>query len=194
MVMRGDLRYLHAKYAATAQVLGAPDYSRLFGADTLLGQWLRTRPAALRINDLLCVHAGISRGLVDSTLTLDDINAAVRGVLQGEDQGATGELVLGSFGPLWYRGYFPGQAGFPEATTEDVDLALKTYGSRRILIGHTIVPTVTPLYDGRVIAVQVYPRRDEAGRAVFEGLVFRDGQPWQARLDGGVARLRRGGS
>jgi hypothetical protein len=28
---------------------------------------------------------------------------------------------------------------------------------------------------------------------VFEGLVFRDGEPWQARLDGGVARLRRGG-
>ena len=96
---------------------------------------------------------------------------------------------MGSFGPLWFRGYFAEQAGFPNATAADVELALATFGARRILIGHTIVPKVTPLYDGRVIAVQVYPRKDEAGRAKFEGLLIRKGELWQVRLDGGSQRL-----
>ena len=36
----------------------------------VLGQWLRTLPAMLKINDLLCLHAGISRALVDSGMSL----------------------------------------------------------------------------------------------------------------------------
>jgi hypothetical protein len=104
-------------------------------------------------------------------------------------QGAMAELVMGSLGPLWYRGYFPEQAAFPRATPEDVQLTLETFAVRRILIGHTIVPTVTPLYDGKVIAVQVYPKRDDTGHANFESLLIRKGQYWQATLDGKLRRL-----
>ena len=190
MVLRGDLRYLHPKYLETARVLGVPGYDALFAADSLLGQWLRSKTAMLKVNDFLCLHAGVSRALLDSRLTMAEINAAVRSVLRDEPgQGAIAELVMGSFGPLWFRGYFAEQAGFPNATAADVELALATFGARRILIGHTIVPKVTPLYDGRVIAVQVYPRKDEAGRAKFEGLLIRKGELWQVRLDGGSQRL-----
>jgi hypothetical protein len=190
MVMRGDLRYLNAKYTESARVLGVRSYQELFAADTLLGQWLRTRPTLLRVNEFLCLHAGVSRALLDSTLTLADINQTVRAVLLDQPGKAVGaELVMGTLGPLWYRGYFADQPGFPTASMEDVDLALRTFGARRILIGHTIVPTVTPLYEGKVIAVQVYPRRDEQGHPVFESLLIRDGQFFQARLDGSVRRL-----
>jgi hypothetical protein len=190
MVMRGDLRYLHAKYAESARVLGQASYSQLFAADSLLGQWLRSRPAMLRVNDYLCLHAGVSRALVDSQLGLRDINAAVRSVLRDEPgQGAVAELVMGSLGPLWYRGYFADQNNFPSASEEDVDLALANYGAQRMLIGHTIVPSITPLYGGKVIAVQVYPRRDESGRASFESLLIRKATPWQAGIDGSLRRL-----
>lgn len=190
MMLGGDLRYLHAKYADTARVLGVAKYPELFSRESLLGQWLRTRPAMLLVNDQLCVHAGISRALVDSRLTLRDVNDAVRSVLASdEEQGAVAQLVMGSFGPLWYRGYFPGQRGFPPASAADLRLALETYGARRMLIGHTIVPTITPLYDGRVIAVQVPPRRDENGHANFESLLVRKGEYWRATLDGKLQRL-----
>ncbi len=190
MVMQGDLRYLDAKYAETARVLGKASYSELFARDTLLGQWLRSRPAMLVINGNLCLHAGVSRALVDSQLTIKDVNDTVRSVLGGEaGQGAMAELVMGTFGPLWYRGYFAEQTRFPTASVDDVQLALTTFGARRILIGHTIVPTVTPLYDGKVIAVQVYPKRDDAGRAVFESLLIRKDGLWQAELDGSLRRL-----
>ncbi|MES1263905.1 MAG: hypothetical protein ABUL69_06080, partial [Peristeroidobacter soli] len=114
----------------------------------------------------------------------------VRSVLNDEPgQGAMAELVMGSLGPLWYRGYFPEQTGFPTATPDDLRLALDTFGVRRILIGHTIVPTVTPLYGGKVIAVQVYPKRDEAGHTSFAGLMRRKGEWLQAGPDGRLRRL-----
>jgi hypothetical protein len=145
----------------------------------------------LVVNDTLCLHAGISRALVDSGLTLTEINQTIRSVLRDEPgQGAMAELVTGTLGPLWYRGYFAGQSGFPPATDQDVALTLATFGVRRILIGHTIVPTVTPLYQGKVIAVQVYPKRDESGKALFESLLIRNGQPWRATLDGRLQTLQ----
>ena len=172
MVLLGDLRYLNPKYVQTAQLLGVGSYSELFGATSVLGQWLRTLPTVLKINDLLCLHAGISRALVDSGMSLREINAGVRSVLDGsvpadDAQRERAALLMGSTGPLWYRGYFAEQTTFPTATMADVDRTLETFGAHRILIGHTIVPTVTPLYEGKVIAVQVYPRRDEAGALEF---------------------------
>lgn len=180
MVLRGDLRYLHGKYVDTAQVLQQPAYSGLFARETLLGQWLRSKPAMQKVNDLLFLHAGVSRALVDSGLSLTDVNATVRSVLNGEDEGAIAELVMGSFGPLWYRGHFaePGKA--PLATAQDVDLALKIYGAKRMLVGHTIVPAITSLYQGKVIAVQSRP---------FEALLIRKGELWLAAIDGGLKRL-----
>jgi hypothetical protein len=189
-VMRGDLRYLHPKYQESAVALGARSYAELFAADTLLGQWLRTKPSMLGLNDSLCLHAGVSRALLDSTLTQAEVNSTVRAALAPDAvDSATAQLVMGSLGPLWYRGYFAAQAGFPAATMEDIDLTLKTFGARRILIGHTIVPTVTPLYAGKVIAVQVQPRRDDAGQASFESVLIRNGELWQAKVDGSLSRL-----
>lgn len=190
MALRGDPRYLNPKYQDTAGVLAPNAYASLFANETLLGQWIRSRPAVLRVNDSLCLHGGISRALLDSTLTLKDINDAVREALRGNTNGATSELVMGILGPLWYRGYFPQYHDFPTATGADVDLALKTFGARRILIGHTIVPTVTPMFDGKVVAVQVYPKR-EAEQTIFESLLIRDGKLFQARLDGSLQPLHK---
>ena len=189
MVMRGDLRYLNPKYVETSAALGKT-YGELFAADTLLGQWLRTRASMLRINDLLCLHAGVSRALLDSTLTLGEINEAVRAALAPDAGGsATAELVMGSLGPLWYRGYFPEQASFTQATPQDVDQTLQMFGARRILIGHTIVPTVTPLFGGKVIAVQVQPKQDDSGKGSFEALLIRGAELSRAGIDGGLTRL-----
>ena len=186
MVLRGDLRYLHPKYVGTTSALGVRDYAALFAPDSLLGQWLRTRPAVLKVNDLLCLHGGISRALLDSTLTLADINGTARESLDVavERRGAMQELVMGILGPLWYRGYFPDYRDFPAASMADVDLTLATFGVRRILIGHTIVPAITPLYEGKVIAVQVNAKQELGKPPNFESLILRNGAPFRATLDG----------
>ena len=194
MVMRADLRYLNPKYRQTAALLGIGSYAELFDARSVLGQWLRSRPAVFRFNRYLCVHGGISRALVDRGLTLADINASVRSMLvdappAGDAARERGEFLMATQGPLWYRGYFPEHTDFPTATMPDVDLALEHFRVDRILIGHTIVPTITPLYDGKVIAVQVYPKRDESGQANLESLVIRDGEMRRALIDGATRPL-----
>jgi len=188
MVMRGDLRYLHPRYKPIATSMGVASYSRLLAANTVLGQWLRSRAAVLRIDNLLFLHGGISRDLVARGFALPEINGTVRAVLNdgayvNDVARERADFLFGENGPLWYRGYFPRDGVPASATDEDVDLALKRFGVDRILVGHTNVPTITPLYGGKVVAVQVYPRR-EADKTTFEALLIRDGAWLRARPDG----------
>jgi hypothetical protein len=193
MVLRGDLRYLNARYRATAQLLGAGSYERLFDPDSVLGQWLRSKPAVMKIDEYLCLHGGISPALVDRKLTLADLNAIVRAGLGGP--GTAGldrerlEFVFGGEGPLWYRGYFPAESGSPPLTAGEIERIRAHFGVRRILVGHTSVPTITPLFGGQVIAVQVYPRQDSFGNDIFEALSIRGGKFLRALPDGRTGEL-----
>ena len=76
------------------------------------------------------------------------------------------------------------------ATSEDVDAVLSFYGAKAIFVGHTAVDAVTPLFKGRVVAVQVYPHRDAAtGAPVLEGLLVKEGRFYRAHADGNVEPL-----
>jgi hypothetical protein len=195
MALRGDGRYLNDKYKQTATALNVRSYSELFAADTLLGQWLRTKPIVLKANSVLAMHGGLSKALLESGLSLHDINASARAALSRaadstQEISEREKLVMGREGPQWYRGYFPDQKEFTTATRDDVDLTLKTFGVQTVVVGHTIVETVTPLYEGEVIAVQVYPHRDEqSGAGVLEGAVLTNGKWQRAKSDGALAPL-----
>jgi hypothetical protein len=198
MVLAGDDRYLNPKYRAVASLLGVDRYALLWSKETLLGQWLRSKAAVFRLGQYLCLHGGISRELVDRGLTLSAVNQTVRAALL--EPGAAGDMqaafVMGQDGPLWYRGYFQDAArrgGFNVAEQSDIELIRGRFGVQAILVGHTTVPSITSLYGGRVIAVQVYPHRDEQTHApVMEGLLIRkDGQMFRARVDGSSEMLPR---
>lgn len=109
MVLLGDDRYLHAKYKEATKAFGAPHYAALWSPKSLLGQWLRTLPAALKIGDLLCLHGGLSPEVAARELTLDQMNSTVRDALAfrhalPEREQALVSFVMGPNGPLWYRG------------------------------------------------------------------------------------------
>lgn len=179
MVLRGDLRYLHPRYPQSATILGASDYAALFGGDSILGEWLRSRPAVLKLGDMLFLHGGISPAIVDAKLRIDDLNAGIRTALgtpaaASKALDATTQLIAGSSGPQWYRGYFG--KGAQQTPAAEIDRSLAAFDVNRIFVGHTVVEQVTPLYDGKVIAVQVYPHRDEAtGAPVLEGALRENG-------------------
>jgi hypothetical protein len=187
MVLRGDLRYLHPKYPRVAQQLKMRSYDELFSSRSVLGQWLRTKAAVMKLGDLLLMHGGISPEIVDKGLQLRELNAGVRAAINGA---AVDDLILGKMGPLWYRGYFPNLKEYTRVTPEDVGRVCEHFGVKKILVGHTIVPTVTVLYEGRVIAVQVYPRREESsGRAIMEALLVRGRNYYRAAADGSLSEL-----
>jgi hypothetical protein len=149
----------------------------------VLGQWLRSRAAVMSIDGGLYLHGGISRALVDQGFTLATVNSTIREALGGRG-GERADFLLGELGPLWYRGYFADPNDFLGASRADVDLTLETFAVGRIFVGHTSVPAITPLYAGKVIAVQVYPKRDATGEVSFEALLIRDGELLRARFDG----------
>ena len=190
-----DLRYMNAKYRETEALLGHP-YPELFDKRSVLGQWLRSKPAVLKLGSLLCVHGGISPALLTGNYALPEINQRVREVLNAGDKVPDADykvqrsvFLFSTDGPLWYRGYFPAEASGALATAEDIDRIRTYFGVERILVGHTKVPTITPLYDGKVIAVQVYPGHDSFGNEIFEALLIRDGVLLRAHPDGRTERL-----
>jgi hypothetical protein len=197
MVLMGDDRYLHPKYKRVAALLGAERHAMLWNDRSLLGQWLRSKAAVFRLGDYLCLHGGVSRELLDRGLTLPQINQTVRSALtQQPDQfNDQARFVMGESGPLWYRGYFEEvarQSGFEPAKLADIDLIREHFGVKAILVGHTRVETVTSLYEGRVIAVQVYPHRDARTQApVMEALSIKKGQMYRVRIDGSGELLPR---
>jgi hypothetical protein len=194
MALHGEARYLNPKYRQVAASLGVESYAALFAPNTVLGQWLRSKAAVMRINDLLCLHGGISPEVVERDIGLDDINTAIRQswhpreVHDANDRELI-EFLLGQNGPLWYRGYFPDAAGHVEASDEGVERVLKYFEVRKILVGHTRVPTITPLMDGKVVAVQVYPQREDNGTAHFEALWVRGKKFLRALPDGSTQPL-----
>lgn len=103
---------------------------------------------AIRINDSLFVHGGISGFYCQNTL--DSLTEQVHAGLKQYDRQAPG-ILEDAYGPLWYRGLSGGE---PRAATESVDAILARHGANRIVVGHT--PTsgvIWPFYRGKVVAI-----------------------------------------
>lgn len=187
MVLNSDQRYLHPRYAQVAAALNVADYADLWSADTFLGRWLRTKATVQRIGGVLCLHGGVSADMIENRWSLADINDTVRAYLNKEKDQTDPNVsfVLGPIGPLWYRGYFPGQRNGQQSSRQEVDAVRDFYKVTRIAVGHTPVDSVMLLYGGAVVAVQVYMERDASGAIRAEG-AFVDGTGtwYRAKIDG----------
>lgn len=152
MVLRGDLRYLHGKYQQLQGVLpmGLPE---LYGPASELGRWLRTRSTLLKAGPYLFVHGGISPGYLRLGLTLAQANARVRKGLDDRKADEPTEFLMGSQGPLWYRGLVPLNRPFQDLPTAAVEELLAGLGVRAMVIGHTPHTRLQAFHEGRVYAI-----------------------------------------
>ena len=190
MVMRNDLRYVNEKYTNGVVRKSRIDYDDLFGPDMELGRWLRTRNTVERINGVLFVHGGISPSCVARELTIDAINDTVRALIDvSSAQEATDpftRFLFGGEGPFWYRGYhYEMENRYPRASDTDVTAILAYYGASAVVVGHTEVPVIESMYDGRVYGVDV-PVED---LGTFQGLLWENGKFSRVRGDGSIDRL-----
>jgi len=154
MNLSGDDRYVRAKYKNIAKSLRMP-IKFLYGKNTELGRWLRSKNAVEKIGTTLFAHGGISPVIASNNYELEYINDIVRKHI-GQDKwklrekGGQVQLIMDQKGPLWYRGYFN------ESLDQQVlHNTLAKYGAERIVVGHTVVKEVCTLYGGKVIAVDV---------------------------------------
>lgn len=171
-MLLGNTSRAHREHIHTMVQMGGE--RQAFGPDTVLGAWLRMQPVALRAGDVLLTHAGISADVAAKGVTLEEMNHAMRMYWRGTAlPGSALEAAIGAGGVTQYRGYVPLDEGRHSlASTALLDQVLKQYGARTMVVGHTPVERITPLYDGRVYAIDV-----NTPTAASQALLFEDGKP-----------------
>lgn len=190
MALRGDERYVNPKYMSGIVRYTTIKYRDLFGPETELGRWLRTKNLAVKLNDVLFVHGGLGPAAVERGLDLKSMNRTGRKVIDmnSSQMFFSDEpfFVNGSEGPLWYRGYHYGMGGqYQPITSEELDEVLAYYGVSAVVVGHTERDQVERLFNGRVYGVDVPVQ--EMGK--FEGLLWENGTFSKITEDGTVGPI-----
>lgn len=184
MVLNGDLRYLHPKYIEVAKLFDQP-FEQLFGKNTLLGRWLRSKSVLVKVNDALFAHGGIHPDLANDKLSLKSINQVFRSNLVKsnlkEPRNELAKYLHKTNGPIWYRGYFKPDG----ASAKELDIILKHFEINHLIVGHTSMKTIESHHQGRVIAIDSSIKRGQYG----ELLLIKGKKMWRATLDGQKIRL-----
>lgn len=152
--LQGNTTYVRKKYLANAQLMGE-SYLRLFDHNTELGRWLRSKNVVEKIGEYVFCHGGISPELARTRLTLPTVNALSRAYLALPANAPMDEATQSIFntktGILWYRG-----AAKNLASDEEMSQILAYADAKRMVVGHTLHPDVAPLYNGRLLCIDLY--------------------------------------
>ncbi|MDA8021004.1 MAG: metallophosphoesterase, partial [Thermoanaerobaculia bacterium] len=115
-------------------------YAEAFAPDTVLGRWLRSKPIILKIDRTLFLHGGSSPRVLDSGLTIEEVNALhQKSLIPGQVTGEEYELLHGPHSPTQYRGYVRGGDHYPEADLEFIRRTRETFDVDQIVVGHSKV-------------------------------------------------------
>ncbi len=180
MVMNADLRYIHERYNQTTELLGLT-YDELYGPQTVLGQWLRSKPVTISINNILFAHGGLSREVATGQFGLAKLNRVFWNRIldktrQEQKADAEANLLRGSAGPTWHRGYFRDST----VSIATMDSILSYFGKEHIVVGHTSQKEVQSRFGGRLFAVDSSMKYGKSG----EILIVEDGEFWRGLYDG----------
>ena len=118
--------------------LGKVEHNIAWGPQGELGKWAASLPAVAKVGNSLFVHGGISANY--ALVPMTEINRRTREAVQAgtSDRAA---IINDEFGPLWYRGLVTGTgAGGRPSAANELDVALKAFGAKRLVIGHTPSP------------------------------------------------------
>lgn len=165
MALRGDVRYTVDRYLEFSNQIGIP-YQDLFGENSELGRWLRSKNSMVRIGNTLFVHGGISMEFLEKGLTIPDVNRMVRENLgkNRDDLEENGDFLFRSHGIFWYRGMVFTSEDVLPLGLEEVAEVVDYFGVDRIVVGHCKGPEIARVRGDMVIAIDVnHPRNRQNG-------------------------------
>ena len=163
MVMSNDLRYVSAKEQQVAN-MHQVSYQQLYHPTrSVLGRWLSTKPAALKIDGILFAHGGIITGSslksfndrvyehtqtpLFSHLMEQPFDSVSFSQVERKEQK---DYLYDSFGPFWFRGYVQ-----TDTLGSYLDAILLNNKAKLHVVGHTTVPNIASFYKGKLIATNV---------------------------------------
>ncbi|MCF6226614.1 MAG: metallophosphoesterase [Xanthomonadales bacterium] len=127
--------------------LGWVEHRAAWAVDGEYGKWVLKNPVAIRINDTVYLHGGISSKFC--RYSLRSLSKLMHEGLSDYDADKP-SIVDDPLGPTWYRGL--AQEDESGVYSQTLDNVLKRYKVKRMVVGHT--PTdgiVWPRFDQRVI-------------------------------------------
>lgn len=167
MVMLGDLRYVHPKEQHIAELHGI-SYDRLLDIRTsVLGRWLASKPAVLRIGRVLVAHGGVAAAYARLPLQqIDDtLNTYMREDLFYYWTDTTHVVRMDSVSfqrrvdffwdtnsLFWHRAYVQADSLQRDSMQVELGEVLRRLDADVLVVGHTPLPTAEAQYDGRLIA------------------------------------------
>ena len=170
----GYIDYVRNKYRLVSYAL-AMNIPDMFSQYTILGEWMRNKNMTLKIGDHLFVHGGISPYLVREELSLKKINKYGRQNYDTEELEGQKKLVFSQKGPMWYRGYFYGKKGkYDQITEQQLDSVLSFYQVKQIMVGHTVMDSISPRFNYKLYPVDVSHRKNLTQGKPTEGLLIKN--------------------
>ena len=132
--------------------LGKVEHNTAWGPNGELGKWAATLPAVVKVGTTLFAHGGISANYALVPMTEVNRRAHVALETGTSDRSA---IINDEFGPLWYRGLVTGTgAGGRPTAANELAVALKAYGAKRLVIGHTpSLKGVVIDFDGQLVRI-----------------------------------------
>ncbi len=175
MVLKGSNSYVNEKYRWVAKQMGMK-HQELYGAETLMGEWIRTKPVAIAINDIAFAHAGFSPEFTERKYDISTVNNLFHHRIidhKREDIKADKELTFMTKkqGPIWYRGYFRDE----DFSKEKAQKILDDMGMKHIVVGHTSFEKVLSHFDGLIYSVDSSMKKGKYAEVLFweNGIFYR---------------------
>lgn len=169
MVMSNDDRYVSAKERQIANLYNIP-YGELFHPkNTLIGKWMTSKPAVLKIDETIFAHGGLIMNekiekinqqtheflhhelftkILDDSLTLPSTEEKRFDEIR--------EFFYNAYSPFWYRGYVQS-----DTTGAYLDFVLTKNKGRLHVVGHTSRPNIEQKFKGKLIATNVHKAGSE---------------------------------
>ncbi|HCX73214.1 MAG TPA: hypothetical protein DHM37_05805, partial [Candidatus Cloacimonas sp.] len=128
-----------------------------------LGKWLHTLPNAIKINNILFVHAGIHPLVYRQNLSISQLNKLAVQMNLPDSL----EYLQHSKGPFWYRGYFGSSWRYKAINQAQVDSTLSHFKVEKIVVGHTTQEQITPIFQGKIIPIDAGLKKGNTGAGIL---------------------------
>lgn len=157
--MQGNFENTSPKYYHVSSILKRQQ-TELYGPNSFLGKWMASKNSIEKINGTLFTHGGMHTGLAGYQTDLDEVNRLIRTnyykpYYPNPEKSLEQLLISSRTGLAWYRGYFK-----ERLTQTEIETGLDIFGAKAIVVGHTLQPKVSTLYNGKVIGIDVKHPKD----------------------------------
>jgi len=156
MLLKGDTRYTNKKYNELSDRLSISQKD-LYGKNSELGTWLRSKNTLQIIGNTLFVHGGINKTFANqySVNDFDKINLKISQNLDLPKQSLCTDILFlfETDGPIWYRGLILDTDKYNPSTEDEVNSMLEKFKIKRIVVGHTTMKSTTFRHNEKVIAI-----------------------------------------